>query len=155
MTKKASNLFCVMGSLTDEGVECQAFRSTSNELFTLVGDLNGFENGDKVIVCGTIATVSICMQGTTINVSGICQANEVDNALESSLALEIKSRWSDQFNDDDDVKVSVLYATRRVATALSTKLPKEIEKALQAKVDLSTTPEDALPLMSEALDWPA
>ena len=69
--EKASGAICVKGKLTDEGVECQAFRSTDGELYTLMGDLNGFQNGDEVIVCGTIASVSFCMQGTTINVSWI------------------------------------------------------------------------------------
>lgn len=62
---------CVKGKLTDEGVECQALRSIDGELFTLVGDLNGFKNGDEVVVCGTIAEISFCMQGTTIIVSWI------------------------------------------------------------------------------------
>ena len=164
-----SKLICVLGTLTDEGVECQALRSAiANELFTLIGDLGGFENGSEVIVCGTISAVSICMQGTTINVEGISQANEGDNALENSLRLEIKSRWPSQFNaskwkkqafskytiDADDAKVAILYPTRRVAKALGVTLGEQIEKALQAKIDLTTTPEDALPLMSEALDWP-
>jgi hypothetical protein len=68
---KGTGTLCVKGTLTDEGVECQAFRSTDGELYTLVGDLNGFQNGDQVVVCGTIAGTSFCMQGTTINVSWI------------------------------------------------------------------------------------
>jgi hypothetical protein len=70
---------CVRGRLTDEGVECQALRSTTGELYTLVGDLNGFKNGDEVVVSGTIAGISFCMQGTTINVSWI--GAEVPRAL--------------------------------------------------------------------------
>ncbi len=62
---------CYKGELTDEGVECQAFRSDAGELFTLVGDLAGYKNGDKVVVCGTIAEISFCMQGTTLVVSYI------------------------------------------------------------------------------------
>ena len=62
---------CVKGTLTDEGVECQAFRGADGELYTLIGDLKEFQNGDEVVVCGTIAGVSFCMQGTTINVSWI------------------------------------------------------------------------------------
>jgi hypothetical protein len=62
---------CVRGELTDEGIECQALRSDSGELYTLVGDLKGYKNGDKVYVCGTIADVSFCQQGTTIGVSWI------------------------------------------------------------------------------------
>jgi hypothetical protein len=62
---------CVKGTLTDEGVECQALRSTDGELYTLVGNVGDFTNGDEVVVCGTIAEISFCMQGTTINVSWI------------------------------------------------------------------------------------
>ena len=69
--KHTTGPICIKGTLTDEGVECQAFRSVDGELFTLVGGLNGFKNGDEVVVCGTIAELSFCMQGTTINVSWI------------------------------------------------------------------------------------
>jgi hypothetical protein len=62
---------CVKGQLTDGGIECQAFQSATGELFTLMGDLNGFQNGDEVIVCGTIIDISICQQGTTIGVTWI------------------------------------------------------------------------------------
>jgi hypothetical protein len=62
---------CYKGALTDEGVECQAFRSEAGELFTLIGDLEGYGNGDKVVVCGTVATISPCMQGTTLVISYI------------------------------------------------------------------------------------
>lgn len=62
---------CVKGQLTDGGIECQAFTSADGELFTLIGDLNGFKNGDEVVVCGTIADFSICQQGTTLVVSWI------------------------------------------------------------------------------------
>ena len=62
---------CYKGVLTDEGVECQAFRSEDGELLTLIGDLEKYGNGDKVVVCGTIADISFCMQGTTLVVSYI------------------------------------------------------------------------------------
>lgn len=62
---------CVRGTLTDEGVECQALRADTGELYTLVGNLEGFKIGDKVYVAGTIAAVSFCMQGITIVVSWI------------------------------------------------------------------------------------
>ena len=86
MSDKATNAgaVCVKGTLTDEGVECQAFRGTDGELYTLMGDLKEFQNGDEVVVCGTIAGVSFCMQGTTINVSWI--GKEVPRALKSSTA---------------------------------------------------------------------
>ena len=62
---------CYKGELTDEGAECQAFRSEEGELFTLIGDLEGYGNGDKVVVCGTVADPSFCMQGTTLVISYI------------------------------------------------------------------------------------
>lgn len=71
MSKKEAGAICVKGTLTGEGVECQALRSIDGDLYTLVGDLNGFQNGDEVVVCGVIAGISFCMQGTTINMSWI------------------------------------------------------------------------------------
>ncbi len=48
----------VRGTLTNEGVECQALRSTTGELFTLVGNLGGFKPGDRVVVVGTEVEIS-------------------------------------------------------------------------------------------------
>ncbi len=67
-----SEVICIKGVLTDEGVECQALRTDDNELYTLVGDqVKDFKLGDKVYVSGTLAEVSFCMQGKTIAVSWI------------------------------------------------------------------------------------
>lgn len=66
-----SGKVCVRGVLTDEGVECQAMRAESGELYTLVGDLTGVKNGDHVYVSGAIAEISFCMQGVTIAVDWI------------------------------------------------------------------------------------
>ena len=86
---------CKKGKLTNEGVECQAFRVDADELFTLTGDLGAFQNGDEVLVCGTIVANSLCQQGTTIDVIWI--TDDVDEALEGSLKQEIKNRWPDKF----------------------------------------------------------
>jgi hypothetical protein len=60
------------GRLTDEGVECRAMRTLlTDELYTLAGDTERFSAGDEVVVEGTIAEMSICMQGTTVSVSSI------------------------------------------------------------------------------------
>jgi|GEM_PF-6753045 len=64
----------VRGRLTDEGVECQALRGDDGKLYTLGGDLKGFKTGDRVVVEGTVAEMSICMQGTTIGVTKIERA---------------------------------------------------------------------------------
>jgi hypothetical protein len=61
------------GVLTDEGVECQGFRSDEGRLFTLAGNLGGFQVGDRVVVVGTVAAVSFCMQGITLGVLHICK----------------------------------------------------------------------------------
>lgn len=67
----AGQMINVRGTLTDEGVECQALRGDDGELYTLTGDLSGFETGDRVRVRGTVAEISICQQGTTIEVQSI------------------------------------------------------------------------------------
>lgn len=61
----------VQGRLTAEGVECQALRADDGTLYTLVGDLKGLKTGDSVLVEGTPVQISICMQGTTLQVRQI------------------------------------------------------------------------------------
>ncbi|MFP3940384.1 MAG: hypothetical protein ACLF0P_08755 [Thermoanaerobaculia bacterium] len=58
------------GRLTDEGVECPAFRSDDDEgtLYTLTGDLEGFGPGDRVRIVARPVQMSFCMQGTTVEV---------------------------------------------------------------------------------------
>jgi hypothetical protein len=60
----------VTGTLTREGVECPALRSDGGRLYTLT-TRGRFQPGDRVRVTGTIAQVSFCQQGTTINVRSI------------------------------------------------------------------------------------
>ena len=45
-------------------------------LYTLIGDVSGFEPGDRVELVGTPVEVSICMQGITLDVQAI-QAESV------------------------------------------------------------------------------
>ncbi len=61
----------VRGTLTGEGVECQALRTANGQLYTLTGELGGFKTGDKVRVKGEVAQVSTCQQGITIAVEKI------------------------------------------------------------------------------------
>lgn len=68
---KAATPIAILGTLTDEGVECQALRQDkTKKLFTLLpkSKLKGFKNGDHVGVIGTIQPNSFCGQGTTIAV---------------------------------------------------------------------------------------
>lgn len=64
------------GELTDEGVECPAFRGDDGELYTLTGDMAGFQPGDRVRIVGTLVEVSICMQGTTVEIVEISAVEE-------------------------------------------------------------------------------
>jgi hypothetical protein len=68
----------VVGTLTDEGVECQAMRGDDGELYTLGGNLEGYHTGDRVKVTGEVAEMSFCMQGTTITVVTIERAPDKD-----------------------------------------------------------------------------
>jgi hypothetical protein len=66
--------FRVVGTLTNEGVSCQAMRGDDGQLYTLTGNLGAFRPGDRVVVVGPIPQSSICMQGTTIRVNTIERA---------------------------------------------------------------------------------
>ena len=61
------------GRITDEGANCLAMREEgeSRELYTLTGVTQGLEPGDDVVVEGTLAESSVCMQGTTVQVTRI------------------------------------------------------------------------------------
>lgn len=61
----------VHGELTEEGVECPALRGPFGMLYTLVVSDMEHSPGTEVMVEGTIAGASICMQGTTIDVETI------------------------------------------------------------------------------------
>lgn len=62
---------CVRGAFTDEGVECPALRADDGGLYTLVGEIAGLKAGDAACVCGEVATISFCMQGTTLVVTQV------------------------------------------------------------------------------------
>ena len=63
---------CVPGRITDEGVECQAMRGRDGRLYTLVGDPGEAPAaGSELCVCGRVAELSSCMQGTTVVVTRI------------------------------------------------------------------------------------
>ncbi len=61
----------ITGRLTWEGVTCPAMRGDDGRLYTLAGDIGDFGPGDRVRVQGQRAEISICMQGTTIEVRRI------------------------------------------------------------------------------------
>lgn len=61
----------VTGTVTGRGVECPAIRDEEGKIYTLTGNLPELKEGDRVQVLGSVAEISICMQGTTINVTRI------------------------------------------------------------------------------------
>lgn len=65
------DLVSVQGTVTGEGVECPVLRTSEGELYSLTGDLGDLGPGDRVRVEGTVAEVSICMQGTTLQVQAL------------------------------------------------------------------------------------
>jgi hypothetical protein len=67
----------IVGTLTDEGVECPALRGDDGNLYTLTPrELQGFEIGDHVAVVAKLAQVSFCNQGKTLEVQKITAAKE-------------------------------------------------------------------------------
>lgn len=62
---------CVAGRRVAGGVECPAFRAEDGTLYTLLGDIGGLGEGTRACLCGRIARISMCMQGTTLAVSRI------------------------------------------------------------------------------------
>jgi hypothetical protein len=63
----------VSGTLTDEGVECRAMRGEDGKLYTLAprSAATRFPSGTKIRVTGTVAVISFCQQGTTIQVRSV------------------------------------------------------------------------------------
>lgn len=61
----------ITGTLTWEGTTCPAMRGDDGRLYTLAGDIEDFVPGDRVRVQGPRAEMSICMQGTTLEVRRI------------------------------------------------------------------------------------
>jgi len=57
-----------VGRITDEGVECLAMRDQDDFLYTLTGEVGGLEPGDEVVVEATYQEMSMCQQGSTIQV---------------------------------------------------------------------------------------
>jgi LysM repeat protein len=69
-----SERLVVSGTLTKGGVECPLLRSDDGRVYSLTGDIEGFGPGDRVLVEGRLAEVSICMQGQALQVRRISEA---------------------------------------------------------------------------------
>lgn len=71
-TVRPDETITIDGTVTDEGVECPALRTEKNELYTIAGgDRDVLRPGVRVRVSGTIAQISFCQQGTTINATTV------------------------------------------------------------------------------------
>jgi hypothetical protein len=79
----------IRGTLTAEGVECQALRGSDGKLYTLTGNLHGLTVGDKVRVTGSVAEVSTCQQGTTLAVEQIRLADSQGDEPEARVSGEV------------------------------------------------------------------
>jgi hypothetical protein len=66
----------VTGTITGEGVECPTMRGDNGRLYSLAGDIGRFGPGDRVEVRGFRPDISICQQGTTIQVERIRSAED-------------------------------------------------------------------------------
>lgn len=69
-----SERLVVTGTLIRGGVECPLLRADTGRVYSLAGDLRGYGPGDRVEVAGRIAEASICMQGPTIEVRRVSEA---------------------------------------------------------------------------------
>ncbi|WP_019954175.1 LysM peptidoglycan-binding domain-containing protein [Yoonia vestfoldensis] len=68
----------IIGTVTGEGVTCQAFRGDDGRLYTFAGSATRpLRPGDRVEVTGTRAGASICQQGVTINATQVVLLNSV------------------------------------------------------------------------------
>jgi LysM repeat protein len=61
----------VTGTLTRGGPECPTMRGDDGETYSLLGDLGGFQPGDRVRVTGRVAELTSCMRGTALSVQRI------------------------------------------------------------------------------------
>lgn len=65
----SAGIAAIAGVLTDEGTKCPSLRDDAGNLYTLLGDLEGFDDGDRVLVRGTVqADDRICAQAETVQV---------------------------------------------------------------------------------------
>jgi hypothetical protein len=65
---RADGIFQRTGEISDEGVECLAMRDTDGFLYSLIGNTDGLEAGQSVVLQGRYVEASICMQGITMEV---------------------------------------------------------------------------------------
>lgn len=62
----------ISGVLTKEGKSCPSMRDDAGNLYTLLGDLRGFGDGDRVLIRGSAAVDDrICNQARTVQIFGI------------------------------------------------------------------------------------
>jgi LysM repeat protein len=59
------------GTLTDEGITCQAMRGDDGRLYTLIGPIGEWRDGDRIRLVANAVDRSLCQQGTTLQVISV------------------------------------------------------------------------------------
>lgn len=59
------------GTLTDEGITCQAMRGDDGRLYTLIGPIGEWRDGDRIRLVANAVDRSVCQQGTTLQVISV------------------------------------------------------------------------------------
>jgi hypothetical protein len=72
----------VKGTLVPGGVECPRFKGEDGKYYTLAprSKLNGFKEGDTLIITGTRAEISFCMQDIVLDVSQVTKAPVISDS---------------------------------------------------------------------------
>ncbi len=65
----------INGKLIGGGVECPAMMGDDDQLYSLIGNMEGFVPGQRVTVKGDRVAISHCRRGTAINVRSIRPAD--------------------------------------------------------------------------------
>ena len=60
---------CLTGILTNDGDTCQAFKGhQTNKIYSFYANMNGYQLGEEVCVCGQVAQMTTCKTGTPIEI---------------------------------------------------------------------------------------
>ena len=68
----------ISGKLIRGGVECPAMMGDDGQLYSLMGNIEGFRIGQHVLVTGERQALSYCRRGTAIKIDSIRQVENND-----------------------------------------------------------------------------
>lgn len=75
----AGSFVCISGRREAGGAECPRYRADDGTLYSLLGDNTGIPANQPVCLCGTVGSVSFCMEGTPFTVSRIGGPSDCDS----------------------------------------------------------------------------